>query len=181
MSPDVPGRGEGMAAAAVSGAVAVPLGAPAGLAESVGDLPAAVVRLVRGEAYLFDAVGSPAARRTVRSSGRAPAASRTGLRRGDGDGGMRGWPAYSLRPATPPETVPGRRTHPSARSPSDGTPVGSTGKGPTAEQRRIRHHSARGPSVGVLPPWSSRRRSWRRSTLGGPPEPPTCSLRTSCT
>ncbi len=87
MSPDVLGRGEGMA---VSGAVAVPVGAPAGLAESVGDLPAAVVRLVRGEAYLFDAVGSPIARRTVRSSGRAPAASRTGLRRGDGDGGDAG-------------------------------------------------------------------------------------------
>jgi len=46
----------------VPGAVAVPLGAPAGLAESAGELPAAVVRLVRGEAYLFDAVGSPFAR-----------------------------------------------------------------------------------------------------------------------
>jgi hypothetical protein len=63
VSPDVRGGGEGGVAAA--GALALPLGAPAGLAESVGDLPAAVVRLVRGEAYLFDAVGSPVARPPV--------------------------------------------------------------------------------------------------------------------
>jgi hypothetical protein len=61
MNPDVHRAEQG--AAAGSGAAAVPaVGAPAGLAGSAGDLPAAVVRLIRREAYLFDAVGSPVAR-----------------------------------------------------------------------------------------------------------------------
>ncbi len=76
-SPDVPCGDERTAAG--SGAAAVPLNAPAGLAEPAGDCPGAAVSrgeggtaapdlppkvaaLIRREAYVFDAVGAPIAR-----------------------------------------------------------------------------------------------------------------------